>query len=79
MVGGMGGLGQQDFGSLAEDQDRRDMMNPGAIVSNMMGANQIMGEGMQQAIGVGPGAGRGQRKAIGHSGGGGASNQMVAV
>ena len=54
MAAGMGGLGSQDFSSLADDQDRRDMMNPAAIVSNMAGGRQIMGEGMQrQAIAAG--------------------------
>ena len=51
MTGGMGGLGHQDFGSLADDADRRDMMNPNAIVGNMMNQGQLMGEGMtRQAI-----------------------------
>ena len=51
MVAGMGGLGHADFGSLADDQDRRDMMNPNAIMSNMMNQGQLMGEGMErQAI-----------------------------
>ena len=51
MVAGMGGLGSQDFGSLADDQDRRDMMNPNAIMANMINQGQIMGEGMaRQAI-----------------------------
>ena len=51
MVAGMGGLGHQDFSSLADDQDRRDMMNPNAIMSNMINQGQIMGDGMaRQAI-----------------------------
>ena len=36
MVAGMGGLGHHDFGSLADDQDKRDMMRPEAIMANMM-------------------------------------------
>ena len=47
MVGGMGGLGHHDFSSLADDADRRDMMNPNAIMGNMQAAGQIMGSGMQ--------------------------------
>ena len=46
MVAGMGGLGHHDFGSLADDQDKRDMMRPEAIMANMMNQGQIMGEGM---------------------------------
>ena len=34
-MGGLGGLGHVDFSSLADGQDRADMMNPGAIMGNM--------------------------------------------
>ena len=72
MVAGMGGLGHHDFGSLADDQDRRDMMNPNAIMSNMINQGQIMGEGMaRQAIeaenAAGGGRGRGGMRAIGQA------------
>ena len=50
MIGGFGGLGAQDFQSLADDQDRADMMNPNAIMSNMAMQGQIVGEGMQQQM-----------------------------
>ena len=50
MVAGMGGLGHHDFSSLADDQDKQDMMHPGAIMGNMQMAGQIMGPGMQQQM-----------------------------
>ena len=86
MVAGMGGLGHQDFSSLADDQDRRDMMNPAAIMGNMQMQGQIMGQGMQrQAIEAGMGGGGGNR----HGGRmaaitdgdrmGGAAGQMVPM
>ena len=69
MVAGMGGLGHQDFSALADDQDRRDMMNPGAIMGNMATAGQLMGQEMK-AIGAGGPQGSGQRRAIGNGAGG---------
>ena len=74
MVGGMGGLGHHDFSSLADAQDRRDMMNPNMIMGNMQAAGQIMGSGMQQQMieaDRGSRAG-GKMRAI-KSGGGGAA------
>ena len=66
MVGGMGGL-SNDFMSLVEDENKRDMMDSNQILGNMEARGQLMAPSMQQ-------------NAITHGGGqkaiGGLSNQM---
>lgn len=42
MVAGMGGL-TADYSDLADDQDRRDMMNPNQIMDNLKGSKMIKG------------------------------------
>ena len=62
MVAGMGGLGN-DFSSLADGQDRIDMMNPQAIMGNLNEANMIAGSGFKAVEGGNPRA-PGNRLAI---------------
>mmetsp|Transcript_22037 Transcript_22037/g.29445 ORF Transcript_22037/g.29445 Transcript_22037/m.29445 type:complete len:80 (-) Transcript_22037:3014-3253(-) len=77
----MGGLGHHDFSNLADDQDRRDMMNPGAIMGNMQAAGQIMGSGMQQQMleAEQHGPRGGQRLAIEGSGRGRGASRVAAA
>lgn len=49
MVGGMGGL-TSGFSDLADGQDRANMMNPAAIMSNLEHGNMLMGPAMRPAI-----------------------------
>ena len=66
MVAGMGGLGN-DFSSLADGQDRIDMMNPNAIMGNLNEANMIAGAGFKAVEGGNPRS-QGNRLAIAGSG-----------
>ena len=61
MVAGMGGL--NDFSSLADGQDRIEMMNPNAIMGNLNEANMIAGAGFKAVEGGNPRA-PGNRLAI---------------